>query len=178
MLGKIFKLVSVFTFVIVSFAASAHDHSDIKFGHMVIRAVAEGTKATGGFLTITNNGHHADRLVSVSADFAGKSEIHEMKMEEGVMKMRELPDGIEIPAGESVVLKRGGNHLMFMKLPAPVSKGSELEVKLTFEKAGEIAIKMKVVDDAMLSEMFKDDGMAHDHGHDHKDGDDHSHKHD
>ena len=180
MFKSIARLLSVLAFATLSFTAVAHDHSNIKFGNMVIRAVAEGTKATGGFLTITNNGEHADRLISVSADFAGKSEIHEMKMEEGVMKMRELADGIEVPAGETVTLKRGGNHLMFMKLPAPVEKGSELEVLLTFEKAGEVTVTMKVVDDAMLADMFKDAGDGHDHSHDHEDkhGDDHGHKHD
>lgn len=176
MFGQIFRLFLVIIFASFSSLALAHDHVDIKVESMVIRAVAEGTKVTGGFLTITNGGHHSDRLVSVSADFAGKSEIHTMIMDNGVMKMRELKDGIEIPAGETVTLKRGGNHLMFMKLSAAVEKGSEVQVKLVFEHAGEKIVTMKVVDDAMLSEMFK--GSDDDQPHDHKHGDDHGHKHD
>ena len=71
---------------------------------------------TGGYFKIENDGNTADVLIGISANFAMKSEIHEMKMEGDVMKMRPLENGLVIPADGEVYLKPGGYHLMFMKL--------------------------------------------------------------
>ena len=80
---------------------------------------------TGGYLKIENNGNTADILIGVSADFAMKSEIHEMKMEGDVMKMRPLVNGLVIPENEEVHLKPGGYHLMFMKLKQRICDRSD-----------------------------------------------------
>ena len=97
-----------------------------------IRATAPGMTATGGYLTIHNHSAEADRLLGVAADFAAKAEIHTMLHEDGVMKMRALPDGIEIPAGGVVRLAPGGVHLMLMGLSQTMEPGQRLEVELTF----------------------------------------------
>ena len=71
-------------------------------------------------VTIKNDGEEPDRLVSVSADFAGETQIHQMSMAGGVMKMRPVPEGIAIPPKSSVVLEPSGYHLMFMDFTAPL----------------------------------------------------------
>lgn len=134
--------------ILFALAASCVAH-EFKLGDLVIRhphlkATPAAAPVSGGYVTIANHGSDADRLVSVSAGFSGKSEIHEMKMDEGVMKMRPLKEGIVIPAGGEVVLKPGGMHLMFMKLSGQLKEGDTHPVKLVFEKAGEIEIMMMV----------------------------------
>ena len=95
----------------------------------------------GAYLTITNTGAAPDRLVSVSSPLAGKAEIHEMKMNDGVMSMRPLNDGLPIPPGETTLLKPGGFHIMLMKLERPIKKGETVPITLRFERAGEVVIK-------------------------------------
>ena len=99
---------------------------------------------TGGYLKIENDGKTADVLIGVSADFAMKSEIHEMKMEGDVMKMRRLESGLAIPADEEVYLKPGGYHLMFMRLKEQMVPKDVHHVTLTFKNSGSITILMTV----------------------------------
>src|SRR6056297_2719052 len=79
-------------------------------------ATPPGAPVAGGFVTITNTGAADDRLAGASSDVAGHMEVHEMAMDDGVMRMRELADGLAIPAGETVTLEPGGFHIMFMDL--------------------------------------------------------------
>jgi periplasmic copper chaperone A len=81
-----------------------------------------------------------DRLVGGSATIAAHVEVHEMAMDNGVMKMRELEKGLEIKPGETVELKPGGYHMMLMNLKEPAVDGGKVEGTLVFEKAGTIAI--------------------------------------
>ena len=127
-------------------AASAQDY---KLGSLEIsqpwtRATPSTAKAGGGFLTITNKGTTPDRLVAVRSAVSDKAEIHEMKMEGNVMRMRELAKGLEIPPGATVELKPGGYHIMFMELKAPMAKDAKVPVTLVFEKAGSIAVDLQV----------------------------------
>ncbi|MDV6227572.1 copper chaperone PCu(A)C [Nitratireductor aquimarinus] len=108
------------------------------------RATPPGAKAAGGFVTIANGGEEDDRLVSAEAAFAGRVELHTMDMTNGVMKMRHLPEGIPVPAGETVNLAPGGLHVMFMELKEPIAEGAPVPVTLTFEKAGTIEVEMSV----------------------------------
>ena len=102
------------------------------------RATPGGAKVAGGYVTITNGGPDADRLTSVSSAIAGRGEVHEMAMKDGVMTMREMSGGIPVPAGQSVTLKPGGLHLMFQDLKQPLKEGEKFEAVLTFEKAGPV----------------------------------------
>lgn len=108
------------------------------------RATLPNAPVGGGFLTIENTGTEADRLVSASSPVAAETQIHEMAMEGDVMKMRQLPDGLDIPAGETVVLAPGGFHLMFMGLKQPLVEGETVVVTLTFEKAGSVELLLPV----------------------------------
>lgn len=118
---------------------------DLTLSDPYSRASLPNAPVAGGFLTITNAGGD-DRLVSVSADaIAARGEIHDMEMVGDVMKMRQLPDGLPIPAGATVELMPGALHLMFMELKQPLVAGDEISVRLVFEKAGEVELPMNVV---------------------------------
>ena len=108
------------------------------------RATPGGAKIAGGYLKITNNGTSADRFTGAKSDAADHVEIHEMSMSDGVMKMRPLPDGLEIKPGETVELKSGGYHLMFMDLKQPLKQGDTLKATLRFEKAGSLDVNFSV----------------------------------
>jgi copper(I)-binding protein len=127
-------------------AASAHEYKigNLQIGHPWSRATPKGATIAAGYLKITNNGSETDRLVGGSAAFAGRFEIHEMKEEGGVMKMRALPAGIEIKPGETVELKPGGFHLMFPALKQPLEQGKKVKGTLTFEKAGSVDVEYAV----------------------------------
>ncbi len=86
-----------------------------------------------------------NKLIAASVAFAGKTEIHEMRMVNDVMKMRELADGLVIPAGETVELRQGGYHLMFMKIENAPKKGEIHKVVLEFANAGRVELDMPVV---------------------------------
>jgi periplasmic copper chaperone A len=108
------------------------------------RATAPSAPAGGGFLKITNSGTTPDRLVSASSPAADLVQVHEMKMDGNVMRMREVEKGLEIPPGGSVTLAPGGYHLMMMGLKGPLKQGTKVPVKLVFEKAGPIEIELSV----------------------------------
>lgn len=108
------------------------------------KAMLPGQPVGGGFVTITNKGGEDDRLVSATSSQAGDVQLHEMAMEGDVMKMRQLNDGIVIPAGQTVELKPGGLHLMFYKVAEPFKEGATVNVTLTFEKAGSVEVVLPV----------------------------------
>jgi copper(I)-binding protein len=108
------------------------------------RATPEGAEVAAGYLTIINRGKTPDRLVSVSTSVAGKTEIHQMKMADGKMEMRPVPNGIEIPAKGTVELEPMGYHLMLMGLKAPLKKGEMFTGILVFEHAGAVEVTFRV----------------------------------
>ena len=119
-------------------------HGELMIEQAWIRAAPAGAPVAGGYLTITNKGQKADRLVSVSAGFAAMSEIHEMAMEGDVMKMRPVDGGLVIEPGATVELKPGGFHLMFMKPKSQVKDGESYPVTLQFENAGAFELEIPV----------------------------------
>jgi copper(I)-binding protein len=98
-------------------------------------ARATPSKAENGAAYLTIQSPTADRLVSVSSPVAKKAELHTMSMEGMVMKMRPLAN-LDIPAGQPVTLKPGGEHVMLLGLDAPLREGQSFPLTLTFEKAG------------------------------------------
>jgi copper(I)-binding protein len=128
--------------------APAHAQ-EVKAGDLVItqpwsRATPGGAKIAGGFLTIENKGAAPDRLVSGSGDFAGKVEIHEMAVNNGIMTMRQLDKGLVIEPGKTVKLAPGGYHLMLMDLKQPFKQGDKVPLTLEFEKAGKVTLSLDV----------------------------------
>lgn len=97
------------------------------------------------FMVIENTGDADDRLVSAASDVAARVELHTHKENaDGVMQMMEVEEGFVIPAGGKHMLQRGGDHVMFMGLKAPLEQGATVPVTLTFEKAGEVSIEVPV----------------------------------
>ena len=122
---------------------------EVKAGDLVItqawsRATPGGAKIGGGYLTIENKGSAPDRLIGGSADIAGKVEVHEMAMNNGVMTMRPLDKGLTIEPGKTVKLAPGGYHLMMFDLKSPLKQGDKLPVTLEFEKAGKVTVSFDV----------------------------------
>ncbi len=114
----------------------------LELGGGFTRATLPNAPVAGGFLTITNKGTEGDRLVSAATPIAKEAQIHEMAMEGDVMKMRQLKDGVDVPAGETVTLAPGGLHLMFMGLNGAIKEGDVVPVTLTFEKAGSVDVEL------------------------------------
>jgi copper(I)-binding protein len=106
------------------------------------RATLPGQPTGGAYLRLDNRGP-ADRLVAVKSDIARSVELHEMKMEGDVMRMRQL-EAIDVPANQATVLKPGGLHLMLMGLKAPLKQGQRFAMTLKFEKAGEVKVEVPV----------------------------------
>lgn len=120
---------------------------DYKVGSLEIttpwtRATPPSARTGGGFMTITNKGTTADRLVSARSNASDKVEIHEVQMDGSVMRMRELANGLEIAPGATIMLKPGGYHIMFMELKAPIAKDTKVPVTLVFEKAGSVDVQL------------------------------------
>ena len=133
----------------VSLLAVPSMAQDYKLGSLEIttpwtRATAPTARTGGGFMTITNKGTTADKLVSARSTVSDKVEIHEMQMDGSVMRMRELAKGLDIPPGATVMLKPGSYHIMFMELKAPLAKDAKVPVTLVFEKAGSIDVQLNV----------------------------------
>ena len=106
-------------------------------------ARATPAKAENGVAYLTIRSPTPDRLVSVSSPVAKKAELHTMEMAGMVMKMRPLA-GLDIPAGQPVTLKPGGDHVMLTGLNGPLREGQSFPLTLTFEKAGTRTVTVAV----------------------------------
>lgn len=120
-------------------------YPDIELSNPWSRATPAGAMTGAGFVIITNKGPGDDRLVSASSPIASRAELHETKVRDDVMTMRERSDGIVIPAGETIALKPGGLHIMFVGLAKPLVEGLSVPVTLTFEHAGTITLDFDVL---------------------------------
>jgi copper(I)-binding protein len=109
-----------------------------------LRATPTGAKVAGGYMKLSNSGSVADRLVGGSSAVAGSFEVHEMRMDGSVMMMRELPNGLEVPPGQSVELKPGSYHIMLTDLKQPLKEGDRIKGTLQFEKAGKVEVEYTV----------------------------------
>jgi len=120
-----------------------------KIGPLVIeapwsRATPAGAKVGAGYVKITNTGDQPDRLVGGSLPLASEVEVHEMAMSDGVAKMRRVENGLEIGPGQTVELKPGGYHLMFIGLHSGFREGETMKGTLVFEKAGTVGVEYHV----------------------------------
>jgi periplasmic copper chaperone A len=135
--------------VLLALATSIVHAKDYRAGSLDIsapwsRATPKGASIGAGYLTIRNTGTTADRLVGGASDVASRFEVHEMSMENGVMKMRPIKDGIEIKPGATVELKPQGLHIMFLGLKKPLAQGDHVKATLEFEKAGKVEVDFDV----------------------------------
>lgn len=114
----------------------------VQVADALCRPTPVGRQATGCYLTLTAPSD--DRLVSVSSPAAGRVEIHESRMESNMMMMRELKEGMALPAGEVVELKPGGNHIMLLAVSEPLQAGDTVPLTLTFASAPPVEIAATV----------------------------------
>jgi periplasmic copper chaperone A len=116
---------------------------DIVVDHPWARATPKGATVGAGYLTLRNNGSAADALAAIESDTAGSAQMHESKMDGGVMRMDEI-SSLSIPPGGAVIFKPGGYHVMFVDLKAPFRKGGHFSATLTFEHAGKVAVDFTI----------------------------------
>lgn len=108
------------------------------------RATPPQAPVAGGFLTVRNRGRIADRLLSVSSPDAERVEIHEMRMDDGVMRMRRIDEGLAIAPDGTLELKPGGYHLMFIKPKRPFVAGQTANATLRFERGGAREVRFEI----------------------------------
>ena len=147
--GRTVRSVAPLFAALLAVAASRADARDYRVGSLDIvgpwsRATPKGAAIGAGYMKITNGGTTADRLMGGSSDVAAKVELHSMAMDNGVMKMRPIAGGLEIKPGETVELKPGSYHLMFVGLKKPLGTGDHVKATLAFEKAGTVAVEFDV----------------------------------
>ena len=141
---------SLFTLALaLALSAAPAWAQEFKAGDIVVekpwaRATPKGAEVGSGYLTVQNKGAAPDRLTGGTADFA-TVEIHQMSSENGVSQMRELKDGLNVPAHGSVGLSPGGYHLMFTHLTHPLTKGESIKATLNFEHAGPVEVEFSVM---------------------------------
>lgn len=126
------------TFALPAFA-------EIKIEDAYARASGKSAKSGAAFMAITNTGDTADRLIAAKSDAAARVELHTHKENsDGVMQMIHVEEGFALPAGDTHMLARGGDHVMLMGLTAPMAQGDTVTVTLIFEQAGELTIDIPV----------------------------------
>lgn len=109
-----------------------------------VRATPPNARAAAGFLTIRNHGSDADRLLAADADVTSNTQIHDAGMDGGIMRMRQVRDGVEIPADGTVAFEPGSYHLMLMAPPEPLVAGQVVRIQLQFERAGTVDVAFPV----------------------------------
>ncbi len=143
---KLMSYTAVAALCVLATSATAHEFKigDLVVEHPMAFETAKTAQTAGGFMTITNTGSTADRLVAVEADFP-RVEIHTTEMDGDVARMMQLEDGLEVPAGESVTMKPGSYHVMFMGLGGdPFEVDEEVPATLVFENAGRLEVIFNV----------------------------------
>jgi hypothetical protein len=137
------------TAICMSLLALPAQAADVMAGMLKIsapwaRATPKGASVGGGYMTITNTGTAPDRLTGGSTTVSRKFELHEMSMDNGVMKMRPLASGIEIKPGQTVELKPGGYHVMLVGMKEQLKAGDHFKATLEFAKAGKVDVDFTV----------------------------------
>lgn len=141
-------LIEVAAAILLTFAgilalSAGASASGVMITKAYVRASATPGAETGAaYVSLMVHGD-ADRLVAVSTPAAKLAGLHKTELVDGVMKMEHV-DGMDIPAHGRLVMKPGGFHIMLMGLTKPLKEGDEIELTLTFEKAGEVKVMAKV----------------------------------
>jgi copper(I)-binding protein/uncharacterized protein YcnI len=106
-------------------------------------ATPRGAATAAAYMTIMNHGASADTLLGGSSP-AGKLDIHQMSMANGVMSMRPVQGGVTIPPQSTITLSPQGYHFMLSGLKAPLMEGTRVPATLTFARAGQVPIELSV----------------------------------
>lgn len=128
------------SFTTMPATAADYDVGSLHISQPWARATPKDAANGAGYMTITNKGTAPDRVNCVSDDASVQCQIHSMTMEGGVMKMRPVEGGLEIKPGETVTLKPGGFHMMFVNLKHPLVQGQTVKATLKFDHAGTVDV--------------------------------------
>lgn len=152
----------------------AHQYvvGDIEVVHPYAPPTPPGVAMAAGYMEIINHGNEDDRLIGGKVYFAHDVQIHQTVVENDVSRMRQLKDGLVIPAGTSVKIEPMGIHIMFADLAEPLVEGDSQSATLIFEKAGEVKVEFVIEhpssgtmdgmhEEGMLKEGMKMEGMHH-----------------
>jgi copper(I)-binding protein len=124
--------------------AHAYDVGALHIGHPWIRPMPNGALTAAGYLTVSNHGKVADRLLGGTSPLAASITPHTMSMTDGIMRMRELPGGYEIPPGGTLTLSPMGNHLMLIGPKRTFKAGDHIPATLRFAHAGPVKVEFVV----------------------------------
>src|SRR3990172_631113 len=134
-------------FVALALGLAASAQAQVSVSDAWVRGTVEGQKATGAFMQLKSPG--GATLIGLESPVAGAVEIHEMRMEGNIMRMRAIPR-LELPAGQAIDLKPGGYHFMLMNLKAPLKKGESVPIRLKLQgkdgKPQEVEVRAEVRD--------------------------------
>ncbi len=138
------------------FAAVPAIAADIMIEDAYARSASPAAKTGAAFMQIVNHGEE-DRLIGVASPAADLVQLHtHVESGDGVMQMKHVEEGLELPAHGTLSMARGGKHVMLMGLTAPLMQGETVPVTLIFEKAGEMTVDVTVDLERMPGE-----GMEH-----------------
>lgn len=137
------KLVLAFAALLLA-ACGARGTADIVVEKGWARATVAGQDSAAAYLTIVNRGGGDDRLLAVSVPRASMAMLHTSSMEDGIMRMRDMSDGLAVPGGATVALAPNGTHIMLSGLAAPLRQGEQIPATLRFAKAGTKDVMIKV----------------------------------
>lgn len=133
---------------------------DITITDAYVRSASPIAKTGAAFLVIENHSDQEDRLIGATSTAAKLVQLHtHVENSDGVMQMRHVEDGFVLPGDGMIMMRRGGDHVMFMGLTTPFAQGDMIPLTLVFEKAGEISIEVPVDLERKAGE-----GHAHKHG--------------
>lgn len=143
----VFFALAAVIMAVVSVKMSPLDKSTAAFAveEPFLRSSLPSSTSAAAFLVLRNQTGRDDRLIGARSDLSGRVELHSHTEDaNGVMRMGQIEDGVPLPDGASHAFARGGDHLMFMGLDAPLVQGQLVPVTLIFEQAGEVEITIPV----------------------------------
>lgn len=145
-------ILSAITLAVFTLIGSLAHADSIKIHDPYMFSSRPNAPTSAAFMTIHNHSDHADHLLDVRSDIAARTQLHSHEMNaEGVLQMTHMADGFEMAPHSELRLSRGGNHVMFMGMKAPLIDGETLEITLVFEIAGEVVVQV-LVDQSRLTE--------------------------
>lgn len=131
--------------VLAGHAAAADYHvGSLQISQPWARATPKGADSGAAYMTVTNTGAKPERLSCVSSEAAAKCQVHQMSMDNGVMKMRPVEGGLEIKPGETITFKPGGYHMMLVDLKAPLVQGKSVEATVKVDTGATAQVEFPI----------------------------------
>ncbi|MFC4924334.1 copper chaperone PCu(A)C [Delftia deserti] len=162
-LPRILGLALAFAAATSAFAQDARAGA-IRIDKPWTRATPPAAPTGAGYMSLTNEGKEADRLLEITSPIAGRAEIHTMEIVGEVSRMRWQKDGVELPPGKTVELKPGGIHVMFLELTQPIRPGTKVPVTLLLQRAGKVNVELLAAPIGATSAPGASTGAAAHHG--------------